>query len=382
MDYGIPQEFLELKELTRRFVERELRPHEEEVEKADAFPDELRSSLRKRAVELGLHAFNMPVEVGGPGLPYLAQVVIREELGKVSVALADAVGRPPRLLTFCNDEQKERFLFPAMRAEKTWAFALTEPQAGSDAASLRTRATATEGGYLLRGTKHFISHGNNADFVAVVARVAEEGDPLATFLVERGTKGMSTGRVHPKMGWRGYPLAEVIFDDAFVPAANLVGEHGQGLRLAMSHIGEARIGVAAHCVGMAQRALDVALEHAGTRVQFGRPIGQFQGLQWMLAEMALEVEQSRAMVYAAARAMDNGADARVAVSMAKLSASEMACRVADRALQILGGSGYVAETPVEMIFRDARAFRIGEGTSEMQKNQIARALLGKELFAR
>ncbi|MBK8738392.1 MAG: acyl-CoA dehydrogenase [Betaproteobacteria bacterium] len=181
------------------------------------------------------------------------------------------------------------------------------------------------------------------------------------------------------MGWRGYPIAELVFDDAFVPEANLLGSVGEGMRIAMGHINEARIGVAAHCVGMAQRALDLALEHARTRVQFKQPIGRFQGLQWMLADMAVALEQSRAVLYAAARTMDLPGDARAAVSMAKLSATEMLAMVADRALQIFGGAGYVAESPVEMIFRDARAFRIGEGTSEIQRNQIARALLGGDL---
>jgi alkylation response protein AidB-like acyl-CoA dehydrogenase len=382
MDYGIPEEFLELKNLARRFVEKELLPHEKKVEHDDEFPEDLRRNLRRRAVEAGLHGFNMPQDVGGPGLPYLAQVLIREELGKVSVALADAVGRPPKALLSCRGEQRDRFLLPAVRAEKTWAFALTEPQTGSDARALKTRAARVEGGWRLNGTKHFISHGNNADFVIVVAKVVEaERDQPTAFFVERGMPGFTVGRVHPKMGWRGYPLAEIVFEDLFVPDANRLGEVGDGLRLGMGHIGEARIGVAAHCVGMAQRAADYAAEHMKVRTQFGQPIGRFQGLQWMLADMALEIEQSRALVYAAARAMDTRGDARAAVSMAKLSASEMASRVADRALQILGGAGYMAESPIEMIYRDARAFRLGEGTSEIQKNQIARAVLGKEMFA-
>lgn len=380
MDYGIPEEFLELKKLTRRFVEKELLPHEEEVERNNDLPDGLRIDLRRKAIEIGLFGFNMPEEVGGPGLPYFAQVLIREELGKVNVALADVVGRPPKALLACSGEQKERFLFPALRAEKTWAFALTEPQAGSDAGALKTRALRADGGWILNGTKHFISHGNSADFVLVVAKVAEDAtDLLTAFLVERGMPGFKVGRVHSKMGWRGYPIAEIVFEDLFVPDANRLGAIGDGLRLGMSHVGEARIGVAAHCVGMAQRAFDYAARHMTTRSQFGQPLGNFQGLRWMLADMALDIEQSRALLYAAARTMDTQGDARVAVSMAKLSASEMANRVADSAVQILGGAGYVAESPVEMIYRDARAFRIGEGTSQIQKNLIARAMLGKEI---
>jgi acyl-CoA dehydrogenase len=383
MDHFIPDEFREIQELTRRFVEQELRPHEATVDREGVLPLELRRSLCKRAVEVGLFAFNLPRSAGGPGLPRLAQVLIREELGKVGMALSDTVARPPFALTYCDDAQRARFLEPVLSADKHWAFALTEPQAGSDVSAMRMRAIPDGDRYRLSGTKHFISHGDTADFIIVFAKVPEGHGAagMTALLVERNTPGFSVGRTHPKMGWRGYPLVELVFDDAVVPAANRLGAVGQGLQVAMSNINDARMGVAAHCVGMAQRALDCAVEHARNRVAFGRPIGQLQGLQWMLAEMALAVEQSRALLYAVARTMELPGDPRAAVSMAKLSATEMAGRVADQAVQILGGAGYVAESPVEMIYRDVRAFRIGEGTSEIQKNQIARALLGKEFRA-
>jgi len=383
LDYLIPEEFRQLARLTGQFVQKELIPHEAEVERNNFLDPALRLSLRAKAIELGLYGANMPEEVGGPGLPYLAQVLLREQLGHVSVALADTVARPPKALLACNAGQRERFLLPAMRGEIIWAFALTEPGAGSDAGAMKTRATrdAEAGGWRLNGTKHFISHGDCADVAIVIARVTVEGRELPTaFLVEKGTPGFSVGRIHPKMGWRGYPVAELLFDNALVPDENVLGAVGDGLRLALSNIGEARIGVAAHCLGMAQRAFDYAVEHVRVREQFGQPIGRFQGLQWMIAEMALDIEQCRALLYGAARTMDNGGDERTAVSMAKLGCTEMLGRVADRALQLLGGAGYMAETPLEMIYRDARAFRIGEGTSEIQKNQIARAILGREMF--
>src|SRR6185503_19502403 len=208
-------------------------------------------------------------------------------------------------LLACRDAQRERFLLPAVRAQKTWAFALTEPNAGSDAAAMKTRATRTEGGWRLNGTKHFISHGDFADFVMVIAKAqGEAGDQPTAFLVEHDTPGFSVGRIHRKMGWRGYPIAELVFQDAFVPEGNVLGAVGDGMRLALSAIGEARIGVAAHCVGMAQRAFDYAVEHLKTRSQFGRALGKFQGLQWNVAEMALDIEQSRAVLYGAARAME------------------------------------------------------------------------------
>jgi acyl-CoA dehydrogenase len=379
MYHDIPEELASIAEMTRRFVEKELLPHETAVERAGAIPAELRDTLRKRAVEAGLYGFNMPQEAGGPGLPPLGQVLIREQLGKVGMPLSDTVSRPPHALLFCDPAQRARFLVPAMNADKYWAFALTEAQAGSDVSAMTTRAIPCEGGWRLRGTKHFISNADTADFIVLIARVPQDdgSSAITAFLVEKGTPGFSIGRIHAKMGWHGYTMCELVFEDAFVPAANLLGAVGQGLQVAMSNINDARIGVAAHCVGMAQRALDLALEHARTRIAFGKPIGQFQGLQWMLADMALAVEQARAFLYAAARDMERSEDSRVSVSMAKLAATEMAGRVADQALQIMGGAGYVAESPIEMIYRDVRAFRIGEGTSEIQKNQIARGLLGK-----
>jgi acyl-CoA dehydrogenase len=381
MRHDIPDDLAAIRDLAARFVEKELLPHEAEVERSQAMPAALRHDLRKRALAAGLYGLNMPAEAGGPGLPPLGQVLIREQLGKVSMPLAETVGRPPHALLFCDAGQRERYLKPAMAADKCWAFALTEPQAGSDVSAMTMRAVPCPGGWRLRGTKHFISHADTADFLVVIARVADhaDGSAMTAFLLDRETPGFRIGRIHAKMGWHGYSLSELVFDDAFVPAENQLGEIGQGLQVAMSNINDARIGVAAHCVGMAQRALDLALEHARTRVAFGRPIGQFQGLQWMLAEMALAVEQARALLYAVAREMALPGDPRVDVSMAKLAATEMAGRVADQALQILGGAGYVAETPIEMIYRDVRAFRIGEGTSEIQKNQIARGLLGRAL---
>jgi len=377
MNHNIPQELQKLQELTRHYVARELRPHEVEVDRTNHLAPELRKQLRKKALEVGLFGYNLPVEVGGPGLSWLGQILIREQLGHVSQTMADTVGRPPKALLACQGEQRRRYLEPVLRAEMTWSFALTEPEAGSDAAAMRSRAARVDGGWRLNGTKHFISHGDTSDILIVIAKT-DEGLPTA-FLVEHDTPGFSVGRIHPKMGWRGYNVAELQFDNVFVPDIQVLGKPGDGLRLGLSQIGEARMGVAAHCVGMAQRAFDYVVEHVKVRKQFGRALASFQGLQWMLAEMALDIEQSRALLYATARTLDlatNTGEVRTEISMAKLSASEMVGRVADRAVQIMGGAGYMAESPIEMIYRDARAFRIGEGTSEIQKNQIARGILG------
>lgn len=380
MEYDIAPEWLDLRGLTRDFVQQELLPFERQVEETDELLPQLMSELRQKAIDIGLYAYNMPVAVGGPALPYIAQVVVREELAKVSVALADIVSRPPRVLLHAQGEQRDRYLLPSVRGEKRWAFALTEPNCGSDVTALQMTAERSNGGFTLNGTKQFISHGSSADFIIVFARATEQGASLgpSAFFVDSGTPGFRVGRIERKMGWRGYPIAELVFNDCYIPSANLIGEIGDGLRLALGQINEARLGVAAHCVGMSQRALELAIEHARSRVQFGQPIAAFQGIQWMIAEMATDVEACRGLVYAAAKTMDAGRDARLPVSMAKFAASEMAGRVADRALQVYGGSGYMEGSVVDMIYRDARAFRIGEGTSEIQKNQIARLIVGKE----
>ncbi len=389
MNYDIPEELQQLQELTRNYVMKELRPHEAEVDRTNDMPHDLYARLRKKSLEVGLFGYNLPADAGGPGLPWFGQALLREQLGHVSQTMADTVGRPPKALLACQGEQRKKYLEPVLRAEMTWAFALTEPEAGSDAGAMKTKATRARGpnggdGWSINGTKHFISHGDSADLVILIAKT-DDGMPTA-FLVEHGSPGFTTGRVHPKMGWNGYNVAELRFEDAYVSDEQILGKLGDGLRLGLAQIGEARLGVASHCVGMAQRAFDYVLEHAMLRKQFGQPLAAFQGLQWMLAEMALDIEQSRALLYATARTMDSSQSTgkgtgavRKEISMAKLSCSEMVGRVADKAVQIMGGAGYMAESPIEMIYRDARAFRIGEGTSEIQKNQIARSLLGRDL---
>ncbi|HEY4269304.1 MAG TPA: acyl-CoA dehydrogenase family protein [Galbitalea sp.] len=375
MDHGIDNETIALRDTTRTFVERLLRPHEREVEESSKLREDLRRSLRATAVELGLHAFNMPINVGGPGLSRLAQVVVREQLGQVGVALSDVVGRPPLSLLHCDEEQRDRYLLPAVRGELSWAFAITEPDAGSDVKSIRTRATATGDGYVLNGHKQFISHGASADFVIVYAKGADER--ISAFIVDRSTPGFRVGRIEQTMGWRGYELAELWFDDCAVGSHQLLGPVGEGLTIALDQINESRLGVAAHCLGIAQRALDTAVKHARERVQFGQAIGSFQGLSWMLADASVRVESARSLVYSVARAVDAGRARPTDISMGKLLATETAGLVVDACLQVMGGAGFMADGPMEMLYRDARAFRIGEGTSEVQRNQIARSVLGR-----
>jgi acyl-CoA dehydrogenase len=365
-------EFRELIAVTREFVERELAPHEADVDRSGEIPEPLVHSITEKAVASGLYAFNMPAEAGGPGLPQLAQVMIREQIGRSSVALGSLIARPPKILAHCSGNQRARFLQPAVTGEKRVAFALTEPGAGSDAGSLSTKAELVDGGFLLKGRKQFVSHGSSADLLLVFAR-SNEG--VSAFIVERGAKGISIGQPERTLGWRGYPLVEIAFDDCFVPADHLIGEEGRGLAIALSHITDARLGVAAHCVGTASRALEMAVDYVAARVAFGSRVADFQGVRWMLADMNVKLEGARSMVYAAARAVDAGHDVREWVAMAKLASSEAAGEIVDTALQLFGGSGYIADNPIERMYRDIRAFRIGEGTSEIQREEIARRLL-------
>jgi acyl-CoA dehydrogenase len=378
MEWLIPPELTELQRTVAHFVRRYLHPHERAVEIADHVDPDLMRELKRQAVALGLFAFNMPEEVGGPGLPYLAQVIVREQLGHVSMALSEAVGRPAKILLDCQGDQRDRYLLPAVRGEQVIAFGLTEPNAGSDATRISSSAARTAGGWVLNGRKHYISHADIADSIIVFAvtdAVKRHKGGITAFFVDRGTPGLEIRR-QQKMGWRGYGLAEMTFDDCFVPDANVLGDVGDGFKLAMKNITEARLGVAAHCVGMGQRLLDLTIAHLKNRQLFGNALGEFQGVQWMLADAAVALESARLLTYQTAMLIDNGAkDVRGQVSMAKLAATEMAAKMADIALQLQGGGGYMSETAVEMYYRDVRAFRLGEGASEIHRNQIARSLM-------
>ncbi|MGH8842051.1 MAG: acyl-CoA dehydrogenase family protein, partial [Advenella sp.] len=243
MNYDIPEEFVQLAELTRRFVQKELWPQEAVVERLDEIPRDLRMVLRAKARELGLFAFNMPESAGGPGLPCFAQVLIREQLGQAGVALANLVGRPPKALIACSAEQRSRFLDAAVRGDQIWAFALSEPGAGSDAMALSSRAVRDGKGWRLNGTKHFISHGNEADFVLVIANAeTPAGRAPTAFIVAQEQAGFTVGRVQQKMGWRGYPICELFFNDVFVPDENILGDVGQGIKLGLANIQDSRIG--------------------------------------------------------------------------------------------------------------------------------------------
>jgi len=381
MDFDFPEETRQLCDAVRKFVEREIGPLDEEIRERDAIPIELINEARRRGVAAGFYGMFMPEEVGGGGLELLTTAVLFEDVARQGSRLArfalGAHGGPTPILLACNDEQREKFLLPVMRGEKTTCFALTEPDAGSDAAAIRTTAVKDGDNYILNGVKHFITNGPYADFAMVYAVTDKElgaRGGVSCFLVDKDTPGFSVARIQKTMA--GDELqAELAFEDCVVPAKNIMGEPGQGFLLAMQWIGHGRLLIGAMCVGVADLLLKMSTEYAKQRVQFGKPISSKQAIQWMLADTATEIYAARMMLYNAAWKADQGENIIKETSMVKLYATEMVNRVADRALQIHGGMGYMRELPIERIFREVRVLRIVEGTSEIQRFIISRFLL-------
>jgi acyl-CoA dehydrogenase len=363
----------------RGFVRSRLLPLEEPIEKADDIDAKVLFSLRKEALALGLYGFNMPAEAGGPGLPASMQLAILEELTYTSVPLSEVLGYLPLSLSFCNEEQRGRVAAPVLNADKTVTYALTEPGAGSDLGGVRTRAVRVEGGWRLNGSKHFISHAETADFILALAVTDDKASlkkRLTTFIVERGNPGIVGMTRYRKMGWRGYHLNGFMLEDCLVPDRDVLGKVGDGFLTMMASINHDRIFSACRSLGLAARGHEMACAYARERQAFGAPLREHQAIQMMVADNDVEIEAARALIHrAVALAEANDPDFRIAASRAKLYASEMGCRVSDRVLQIFGGMGYMCELPVERFYRDARGFRIGEGTSEMQRIQIARHAL-------
>ena len=377
MDFDIPSEELALRDEIRRFAARELAPASRHYDETASFPHE---SMKKLA-QLGMMGLNIPEEYGGVGTSPLGIVLVIEEMTAACAGTASAIGAhylaTDSLLIGGDETIKRRFLVPAAAGEKLGAYALTEPQAGSDPNAMRTRAVPEGDGYRLRGTKHFISNGGEADFVVVYARTDMEAAHrgISAFVIEKGMPGFKVERSEEVMGIRAGRIYELSFD-CHVPRENMVGSPGQGFKIAMGVLDRGRVDVAAMSLGLAGAALKAAVSWAKERSTFGQPIGSYQGIQWMLADMDTWLEASRMLTYQAAwrRAQDKGRYSREA-AMAKLFASEAAGRIADLALQIHGGYGYSRELPLERYVRDARILRIFEGTSEMQRNIIAKHLL-------
>jgi alkylation response protein AidB-like acyl-CoA dehydrogenase len=362
-----------------QFVSDRLKPLEAEVDLADDFDVERMAALRKEVVALGLYGYNLPEAIGGPGLSLLTQSAIDEAIGHTSMPLGEVFGRLPGSLLFATEDQRSWFVEPLLSGEKSIGYALTEPGAGSDLSAIATRAVRVAGGWQLNGSKHFISNVEHADYIIVLAASDPDAplkSKLSTFIVERGNPGLTFERRFRKMGWHGYPISAFSLDDCFVPDSHLLGGPGQGFKTMMATINNERVYVASKCLGMAQELMDLVIPWARERKTFGQRLGDHQAIQFYLADCDVELNAARLLTrQAAVMGDENHPDFRIAASRAKLYASEMLGRVADRVLQIFGGAGFMTDLPVERIYRDARAFRIGEGTSEMQRLQIARHLL-------
>jgi len=365
----------------RAFVEQELYPHEDEVERLDEVPPALAESIRAKALASGLYAANMPAELGGGGLDATGVVMAERELGRASYALQMLVERPSNILQACQGEQRERYLLPAIRGERHDCVAMTEPDAGSDVRSMTTSARRDGDCYVITGTKHFISHADVADFIILFAATGVEQTPrgpkklITTLLVDSDSPGLEVRRGPRCVSNRGYHQCELVFTGCRVPVANRLGEEGRGFDLMGQWLGATRLTVAATSVGRGRRVLETATEWASRRRQFGQPIGQFQGIGFRLADMATELEAAELLTLRAAARLDCGTMTDADVAMAKLYASETLGRITDAAVQIFGGMGLMGELPVERWWRDARVERIWDGTSEIQRHIVARSLL-------
>nr|WP_263327738.1 acyl-CoA dehydrogenase family protein [Neobacillus sp. Marseille-Q6967] len=370
------------------FIQNELLPYEQEhqLNAEEDIPMETIQWVRKRSRELGFYGINLPKEYGGQDLSLKGLCLLKEEIARSGAVLwgqvIGEIGGPLRIgqmLESFTEEQKQKYVLPIVTGEASCCFALTEPNAGSDAFSIETTAVRDGNDYILNGKKHFISAAPYADFAIVIAKEIVEGGKgrITAFIVDKQTQGKSgfeLGKIQvPMSGERIH--AELLFNQCRVPASNIIGAPGKGLLLGLKRINTNRASHAAGFVGMAQHLLDLSIQQAKTRVQFGRPISDFQAIQHMLAEMATEIYAARSMVYDVVEKIDRGEEDRAGASMAKLFASEVTNRVADKAVQIFGSQGLVKGHPVEKMYRSSRMYRILTGTSEIQKNTIAKELL-------
>jgi acyl-CoA dehydrogenase len=382
MHFGLTEEQRLIVDTTRAFVENELYPHEAEIERTGHLRMDLVRELQKKAIEAGLYAANMPEEVGGAGLDKLTWLLYEKELGRANYALHwTCVARPSNILLAGTPEQREKYLFPCIRGEKWDCLAMTEPGAGSDLRGMKATAKKDGSDWVLNGTKHFISHADIADFAICFMASGEEDTPrgkkklITAFFVDKGTKGFAVRDGYRNVSHRGYTNAILEFDNCRIPQSQMLGEPHKGFEVANQWLGATRLQVGATCLGRAERAFAHAVKYAAEREQFGQPIGKFQGVSFKLADMATEMKAAELMILEAGWKYDQGSATDADMAMAKLKATEMLAFVADEAIQIHGGMGLMDELPLERIWRDARIERIWEGTSEIQRHIISRALL-------
>src|SRR5882672_365699 len=378
MDFSLKDHQKLIRDTVRQFMETEVRPLVKDLEREEKFPLE----IIQRLGEMGCCGMLVPEEWGGPGLDTVSYVLMLEEVARVYTAMSTAVGvtnsavQVP-IVKFGTEAQKQKYLKRLATGEILGSFCLTEAAAGSDAAGIQTTAVKRGDSYFLSGAKTWVTNGSVAGVYLVFAKTdpAAGGKGITAFLVEPSFKGFKIGRHEDKMGQRSSPSVEILLNDCEVPTENRLGEEGQGLKIALSALDAGRIGIAAQAVGLAQGALDDSIKYAKQRRAFGKSIGEFQAIQWMLADMQMEIEAARGLLYYAAWLKDSGKAMGSGASKAKLYASEMANRVAYKAVQIHGSLGYSRETDVERMYRDARVITIYEGTSEVQRMIIARDLL-------
>ena len=365
--------------MVREFAEAEVAPTAKIRDEEERFD---RALMFDRLSELGLTGIVFPEEYGGAGADYISYAIAVEELSRVCASTGVTLSAHLSLCAnpiylFGSEEQKQQFLVPLATGEKMGAFGLTEPSAGSDAGGTKTTAIREGNEWILNGTKIFITNGGEAETYVVFARTdkdAQKHHGISAFILEKGTPGFSFGKKEQKLGIRSSPTLELIFENCSIPAANLLGEEGHGFKVAMKTLDGGRIGIASQALGIAQGALDVAVNYAKDRKQFDTPIGRFQGVQFQLADMATQIEAARLLVYSAAYKASKGLSYSQASAMAKLMASETAMKVTTQAVQILGGYGYTRDFPVERMMRDAKITEIYEGTSEVQRLVIGTAL--------
>jgi len=378
MGFDLTDEQLQVKRSVREFAEAEIKPHVMEWDEAQRLPREIFTKMG----ELGLMGVLFPEEYGGAGMGYVEYATVIEEIARVDGSVGLSLAAHNSLCTnhifqYGGDAQRKKYVTPLARGEKIGAWGLTEPGSGSDASGMKTIASRRDGGWVINGSKNFITHGISADVCVLIAITNREmrSRGISAFVIERGAKGFVAGKKENKLGMRASETASMIFEDCWVPEENLIGEAGRGFVNAMQVLDGGRISIAALALGIAQGAYESALKYSQERIQFGQPIFDFQGIQFKLADMAMQIDAARLLTLRAAWMKDNKRQTTKESAMAKLYASEVAVRVAEEAIQIHGGYGYTKDYPPEKYWRDSKLCTIGEGTSEVQRLVIARQLV-------
>jgi acyl-CoA dehydrogenase len=381
MQFGLSEEQDMIVNTVRSFVEKEIYPHEQMVERTGEVPKEIAQEIKQKTLDLGFYACNFPESVGCAGLSHVDFALVERELGRGSMALNHFFGRPQNILMACKGDQIEQYLMPAVRGERMDALAMTEPDAGSDVRGMKCAAVRDGDDWIINGSKHFISGAEHADFFIVFVATGVDDTPrgpkkrITTFLVDRGTKGFEVRDGYNSVSHKGYKNCILDFTDCRLPQAQVLGEVDGGFAVMNEWLYATRITVATMSVGRARRCFDYALNYAAERKQFGQQIGKFQGVSFQIADMITEIDAADWLTLASAWRLDQGLPANREIASAKLYASEMLARVTDATLQIYGGMGLMDDFPIERFWRDARVERIWDGTSEIQRHIISRDLL-------